>query len=45
MPNDDDDQGDDKPPPKVANLRSGLGTVDPDRYSQHIYPPQWDGPR
>lgn len=32
---------DQTPGPRVQNLTSGLGYVDPERYRSHAYPPHW----
>lgn len=37
----DDVDADDRPPPRVADLKSGLGCVDPTRYHNPPYPPHW----
>ncbi|BBZ57071.1 hypothetical protein [Mycolicibacterium phocaicum] len=37
----DHEATDDKPPPTVTSLKSGLGWTDPDRHHTDPYPPHW----
>jgi hypothetical protein len=37
----DDATTDDHPAPRVANLKSGLSSTDPDHYRDQPYPPGW----
>lgn len=41
MPSDNTEDNTDTPTPIVRNLKSGLGTTDPERYNHLPYPPNW----
>lgn len=37
----DNEPDDEQAAPRVPNLKSGLGDVDPERYLDDAYPPHW----